>query len=57
MKFNNYKGENFEFQIYNGGNDEEWDDSVFKKSVNGTFLQSRRFISYHPKNKLMRELV
>ncbi len=30
---------------------EEWDKFIFDKSVNGTFLQSRRFLNYHPKGR------
>lgn len=28
--------------------EEKWDRFIFEKSVNGTFLQSRRFLNYHP---------
>ena len=28
-----------------------WDDFVMDNSINGTFLQTRRFLSYHPVNK------
>ena len=28
-----------------------WDDFVENKSVNGTFLHTRRFFNYHPKNR------
>ena len=30
---------------------EEWDKFIFDRSVNGTFLQSRRFLNYHPKGR------
>ena len=30
---------------------EEWDRFVLKTSANGTFLQSRRFLSYHPEGR------
>ncbi len=29
----------------------EWDEFVLNKSMNGTFLQTRKFINYHPKEK------
>lgn len=29
----------------------EWDIFVEKQSINGTFLQSRRFLNYHPKER------
>lgn len=28
-----------------------WDDFVMNKSINGTFLQTRRFLNYHPKDR------
>jgi hypothetical protein len=30
---------------------EEWDSFLDKEAVNGTFLHSRRFLSYHPKER------
>jgi len=30
---------------------EAWDNFVMKESMNGTFLQTRRFLDYHPKDK------
>lgn len=30
---------------------QEWDDFVMNKSYNGTFLQSRNFLNYHPKGR------
>lgn len=32
---------------YNG-NEAEWDKFILEESINGTFLQTRRFINYHP---------
>ena len=29
--------------------EERWDEFVLKKAVNGTFLQTREFLNYHPK--------
>lgn len=31
--------------------EEIWDDFVMNQSVNGTFLHTRRFLNYHPKNR------
>ena len=31
--------------------EKEWDEFVLKKSMNGTFLQTRNFLNYHPKSK------
>lgn len=33
---------------YKNTYEERWDRFIFEKSVNGTFLQSRRFLNYHP---------
>lgn len=33
---------------YEERNEEAWDKFVMEESVNGTFLQSRRFLNYHP---------
>ncbi len=30
-----------------------WDEFVMNKSVNGTFLQTRRFLNYHPKERFL----
>ena len=30
---------------------ERWDSFVMEHSVNGTFLQTRRFLNYHPKGR------
>lgn len=38
----------FRFKKYDGQDKEEWDEFVDKRSINGTFLQSRRFLEYHP---------
>ena len=46
----------FRFERYN--EDEEiWDDFVMEKSVNGTFLQTRRFLNYHPKDRFVDESI
>ena len=36
---------------YNEDYAEQWDSFIAEKSVNGTFLQSRRFLSYHPEGR------
>ncbi len=33
---------------YDESNIDAWDDFVLRKSVNGTFLQTRNFLNYHP---------
>lgn len=33
---------------YDSSMEEKWDDFVLNKSMNGTFLQTRKFINYHP---------
>lgn len=38
----------FHFEIYSDNREQEWDEFIEKKSINGTFLQSRRFLNYHP---------
>lgn len=32
---------------------QEWDDFVLNKSMNGTFLQARKFINYHPEGRFL----
>ena len=36
---------------YNETLDKRWDRFVMQESVNGTFLQTRRFLSYHPSGR------
>lgn len=36
---------------YKQGQEEIWDNFVLCESINGTFLQTRRFIEYHPEGK------
>lgn len=38
----------FQFKQYTEKNENEWDKFVLEESINGTFLQSRRFLNYHP---------
>ena len=36
---------------YKESEENEWDKFVLEKSMNGVFLQTRKFINYHPDNK------
>lgn len=36
---------------YYSGNEKEWDKFILEDSMNGTFLQTRRFINYHHEGK------
>lgn len=38
---------------YYQGNEEEWDTFVVNQSMNGTFLQTRKFINYHPEGRFI----
>lgn len=38
-------------QYYDPSMEEKWDDFVLNKSMNGTFLQTRKFINYHPEGR------
>ena len=33
--------------------EKEWDEFVEKESINGTFLQTRRFLNYHPVDRFV----
>lgn len=41
----------FRFEPYSREQEQEWDRFIAEKSVNGTFLQSRRFLNYHPEGR------
>lgn len=43
----------FEVVKYNDAFENRWDSFIEKQSINGTFLQSRRFLNYHPHNRFM----
>ncbi len=45
----------FRYQIlnYKEEYEEKWDDFVMNSSVNGTFLQTRRFLNYHPVDRFV----
>lgn len=36
---------------YNSGYEQLWDDFVLNKAINGTFLQTRNFLNYHPQDR------
>ena len=38
---------------YTEDKEKEWDDFIINRALNGTFLQSRRFLNYHPKNRFV----
>lgn len=38
-------------EYFNQDKCEEWDKFVLERSMNGTFLQTRNFINYHPKDR------
>lgn len=39
------------FDFFTQEDEKEWDNFVENGSMNGTFLQTRKFINYHPKNR------
>ncbi len=39
------------FSFYQESEAAEWDKFILEKSMNGTFLQTRKFINYHPKDR------
>ena len=41
---------NLEIILYDKEYEEKWDDFVINKSINGTFLQTKRFLNYHKDN-------
>lgn len=41
----------FEILPYNPQLEKRWDKFVLNESMNGTFLQTRRFLNYHPKDR------
>lgn len=41
----------FSITSYDESNEKIWDDFVMNKSINGTFLQTRKFLNYHPKER------
>ena len=43
--------ETFHLLPYDPSWDERWDRFVMKGSMNGTFLQTRRFLNYHPRGR------
>lgn len=43
----------YKIERYTAEMQQKWDDFVLIESINGTFLQTRRFIEYHPQNKFI----
>ncbi len=43
----------FQFRYFEQKNEKEWDTFIQEKAVNGTFLQSRRFLNYHPEGRFL----
>lgn len=41
----------FRFEKYDSSHEQEWDTFIEEKSINGTFLQTRRFLNYHPQGR------
>lgn len=41
----------YTFSFYTPEEAEKWDKFVLERSMNGTFLQTRKFISYHPEDR------
>ncbi len=44
---------NWEIRYFCDSDAIDWDNFVSKKSINGTFLQERRFLSYHEKERFL----
>lgn len=44
---------NYRIEKFNNINDEIWDKFVLEESMNGTFLQTRKFLNYHPKDRFI----
>lgn len=42
---------NYTIRKYEESDSTIWDEFLEKQAINGTFLQSRRFLSYHPKER------
>lgn len=43
----------YQIKKYENSNFNEWDSFIKDTAVNGTFLQSRNFLSYHPKDRFI----
>lgn len=43
----------FEIVKYTEDREKEWDDFIANQSLNGTFLQSRNFLNYHPQERFV----
>ena len=47
----NMINEEYYVENYNPTKEREWDQFIEKSAVNGTFLQTRRFLNYHPSKR------
>lgn len=47
----------FRIERYTGEMEDKWDKFVEKYAYNGTFLQTRNFLNYHPKDRFMDDSV
>lgn len=43
--------EKYMIRSYREADEAAWDDFIEHQAVNGTFLQTRRFLNYHPKDR------
>jgi hypothetical protein len=43
----------YKIVFYDPGHESQWDNFIHNDSVNGTFLQSRNFLNYHPKERFV----
>lgn len=41
----------FRFEYFDSSKEKDWDNFIDERSVNGTFLVSRRFLNYHPEGR------
>lgn len=41
----------YTIDFYAPADEEKWDQFILQKSMNGTFLQTRKFINYHPQDR------
>ena len=43
----------YNIEFYDSSKENLWDDFIFIRSMNGTFLQSRKFLKYHPEGRFL----
>lgn len=46
-------GNQLSIQLYSEQFEKKWDKFVLEESVNGTFLQTRKFLNYHPRDRFI----